>query len=847
MRARSLMSLARALAVSLLAALFSVQPVAAQDAEPRLATLAPATTPSPRDAVAEFRRALAVIDRHFGNADKAETRWAALRVAAATMDFGATINGKTPGVAIRRVLLLHEILARSALPPLEQIPGAEEVAAAGIADWTIPGTRLQITRIEEGVRQGEFVFSAATVSRLGTDYRRIRTLPYLRGERGFYEDFIGDENNQVVREREIASLFGELDLSSPRAIFESFLINMNRSFSIIQEARTALAADPPSMDAAEARQAEARARSFLLRAASVLDLSRVPKAEREQRAIETALMLKEILDRLPSFPFVEAVPDEAMVAAARGVDIDAADGATIPFTWRIPRTSLVVAAVTEGPHIGDFKITPETVASIPGLYEKLRHLPYRAEPQGFLTSFEYSSPQPSPGFYEYYIASPGYLLPEATAFGQFILALPDGFKKLYFEQTLWQWIALVLVWLLAVALTYLVFRIIHRMVRRLKLPWGSWLSVTTPLIASGILNAALEITDNTLNVTGNVLTVVRTAGSGVLIGLIVWAVWRVFAAIAETIIAATRVTTEGIDASLVRIAAGVLAFVAALVVAVQRLDDIGVDVVPLLAGLGVGGLATALAIRPTLENLIGGLLLYIDKPVRVGDYCSFGGFNGTIEAIGIRSTHVRGLDRTVIAVPNSKLVDMEITNYARCDRMLIRSLIGVRYETAPDQLRYLLASMREMFHAHPMIDRETVRVRMAGFGASSQDIDIRVFVKTREWNEFYAVREDVFLRISDLVAAAGTGFAFPSQTLYLTRDQGIDTGQGATAVAEVEKWRQSGDLPFPRLRGGRMNQLEGTLDYPPHGSSEADRFGVGQHIAKESLSDEGDATVKPKR
>ena len=118
------------------------------------------------------------------------------------------------------------------------------------------------------------------------------------------------------------------------------------------------------------------------------------------------------------------------------------------------------------------------------------------------------------------------------------------------------------------------------------------------------------------------------------------------------------------------------------------------------------------------------------------------------------------------------------------------------------------------------IDRDTVRVRFAGYGASSLEIDVRIYALTREWNEFYAIREDVFLRIIDIIEAAGAAIAIPSQTLYLGRDGGLDETRIESAVQEVEAWRAAGDLPFPRLHPKRMDELEGTLDYPPRGSTD---------------------------
>jgi len=163
---------------------------------------------------------------------------------------------------------------------------------------------------------------------------------------------------------------------------------------------------------------------------------------------------------------------------------------------------------------------------------------------------------------------------------------------------------------------------------------------------------------------------------------------------------------------------------------------------------------------------------------------------------------------------------MQVINWAKCDRMLISTTIGLRYETDSDQLRYVMVKFREMLHAHPKIDPETVRVRFASYGASSLDVGVRVYALTREWNEFHAIREDIFLRIKDIVENSGSGFAFPSQTLYMGRDDGLDNERTEASVKQVQTWRKAGKLPFPRLAPDRIDQLKGTLDYPPRGSVE---------------------------
>jgi MscS family membrane protein len=239
-----------------------------------------------------------------------------------------------------------------------------------------------------------------------------------------------------------------------------------------------------------------------------------------------------------------------------------------------------------------------------------------------------------------------------------------------------------------------------------------------------------------------------------------------------------------------------------------------------VAGLGVGGIAVALAAQKTVENLFGGLTLIADQPVKVGDFCRFGEQVGTVERIGLRSTRVRTLDRTVVSIPNAEFANLKLENFADRDRIWLKVNLGLRYETTPDQLRHVLVHLRELLHAHPRIDPDPARVRFVGFGANSLDLEVYAYVRTRDYDEFLAVREDLYLRMMDVVAASGTAFAFPSQTVY-RGDQGLDAERAGRAEAEIQRWREEGTLPLPEFPADRVAGLRDSLDYPPKGSAQA--------------------------
>jgi len=245
----------------------------------------------------------------------------------------------------------------------------------------------------------------------------------------------------------------------------------------------------------------------------------------------------------------------------------------------------------------------------------------------------------------------------------------------------------------------------------------------------------------------------------------------------------------------------------------------GINLTAVVAGLGIGGIAVAFAAQKTIENFLGGVFLVWDKPIRLGDFCKAGELQGTVEHIGLRSTQIRTLNRTVAFIPNGQLASISVENFALRDRFLFRHTLNLRYETTVDQLRYLLVQLRELLYRHPLVDSSTARVRFIGFGQSSLDVEIFAYVIETAPEPFLSVQEDLLLRIMGLVESAGSGFAFPSQTLYMSKGKGLDEKRSREAAGTVQHWREQGELPFPDHAPKKVSQLDGMLDYPPKGSA----------------------------
>ena len=249
------------------------------------------------------------------------------------------------------------------------------------------------------------------------------------------------------------------------------------------------------------------------------------------------------------------------------------------------------------------------------------------------------------------------------------------------------------------------------------------------------------------------------------------------------------------------------------------LHSFGINVITVLAGLGIGGIAVALAMQRTLGDFIGGITLYADQPVLVGEFCRFGGTVGTVEDVGLRSTRVRTLDRTIVTVPNAEFSNLQIENFTRRERIWYHPTIRLCYETTPDQIRYILVEVHRMLYAHPKVDSTSARIRFAGFGSSSLDLEVFSYVNVTDYGEYLEIAEDLNLRIMDIVAAAGSSLALPSQTTYLEKGGGLDSDRAQVAEAQVKEWRERHELWLPRFPQEKIIEIDNTLEYPAGGSN----------------------------
>ena len=387
---------------------------------------------------------------------------------------------------------------------------------------------------------------------------------------------------------------------------------------------------------------------------------------------------------------------------------------------------------------------------------------------------------------------------------------------------LWQWLALLIAVPIAAGLGWLA-------VQFLRLPWflwaryrkrevaAAWSSFVRPLwlvlgvLAHGLLVSYLRIPVLQRHRYQQVAGVVAVIGFN-------WLLWRILREVLRSVrqraVLSGRMGTESLmilGERMLKVAIVVLAIFTVM-------GTLGFNLSAPLAGLGIGGIAIAFAAQKTLENLFGGVSILGDEVIRIGDTCRFGDRVGTVSDISLRSTRIRTPERTELSIPNGSLATMNVENLSRRDKMLFNTKLGLRYETSPDQMRFVLVQVRRLLYEHPKIETEGARSRFVSFDASALTIEIFCYVLTQDDKEFLAIREDILLRIMDIVDAAGSGFAFPSQTVYLGRDGGIDKQKAEQAAQEVQKWRDEHQLPFPDFAPADISEISNSLPYPQPGS-----------------------------
>ena len=252
---------------------------------------------------------------------------------------------------------------------------------------------------------------------------------------------------------------------------------------------------------------------------------------------------------------------------------------------------------------------------------------------------------------------------------------------------------------------------------------------------------------------------------------VTWVAFRLLDVLSRAADRAATKTETRLDDQLVPLLRKTLKVFLAVIVAVVVVDKMGYSVASLIASLGIGGLALALAAKDTVANFFGSVVVFTDQPFHVGDWVEFGGVEGIVEEVGMRTTRIRRFDKSLATVPNQTFTNTTIVNHSKRPMRRLRLVVGLSYETSPAQMQAFLESVRALLADTPALDPESNLVYFNEFADSSLNVFVQGFTLSTAFTDFMETQEEVLLRIMKLVEAQGLDIAFPTRTIYFRDEQ----------------------------------------------------------------------------
>jgi MscS family membrane protein len=283
------------------------------------------------------------------------------------------------------------------------------------------------------------------------------------------------------------------------------------------------------------------------------------------------------------------------------------------------------------------------------------------------------------------------------------------------------------------------------------------------LAMSGIVALGLPVLGLPAGLAAILGLAVRTAAASA----VVWVAYRVVDLLAAYMAEKAAKTTTRLDDQLVPLVRRALKVAIVAIGAVFVLQNLNIDVASLLAGLGLGGLAFALAAKDTVSHLFGSITIFLDKPFQIGDWVQTCGVEGIVEEVGFRSTRIRTFYNSLVTVPNGKLTDAIVDNYGMRRYRRCFTTLSLTYSTTPEQLEAFCNGVRAIIAAHPKTRKDYYEIHFSGYGEASLNVMLYFFFEVANWTEELRARHEIFLDVLRLSKELRVDFAFPTQTLHI--------------------------------------------------------------------------------
>lgn len=518
-----------------------------------------------------------------------------------------------------------------------------------------------------------------------------------------------------------------LDCSSPRATMKSYIESVNAISEYLQGEHW----NDPSEETVDRISTQTMA---LMR---LIDTSDFPPAVRHKMSVEAVLHLAEVIRRID--------PNILLSAPQGGSD------QPLPDYWTVPNTEIGIIRIEDGERAGDYVFSPETAERAVEYYERIKDHPVYGESDSWLSKREYLTPA-------------GWVLSS-----RFIETFPDWLKHPYLGQGLWKLIVLAAFIMLWAVLVFFTIRIlggapedsdISRHLRNLGLPivmlFISWNvhQILFQLTFAGMFATGLAFTSAVLLYVGLALLSIPLAMLFV-----------------ELVIRSPHISSDCLNAHLLRLGGRTAGLGIAITFLFLLSEQIGFPLYGLVAGVGVGGLAVALAARQSLENYLAGINLLSDQPVSIGDWCRYqesGSVTfGEVLSVGMRSTRIRNFDNTVTSIPNGKFANMMITNLsARNGMYVFRKNLRLRMDTSESRIDEVLEAIRTYLGGHDCVTDSSGHAHLEDIGPDAINIRVRCQIDAsdacNQWVRFLDLQEEILGRLIALVQDRGVEFAYPT-------------------------------------------------------------------------------------
>lgn len=510
------------------------------------------------------------------------------------------------------------------------------------------------------------------------------------------------------------------DTSSPRSTLYSFIQTANQAYEF-------------GLTEGRGGASMAQRKAVIQKVGDHLDIHEIPLHIRIQETANAAASLKEILDR------VEIPAPE---------DIPGGDSKDLPARWKIPHTDISLVRMTEGPNAGEYLFSAKSVELATDFYNQIKGYPYRTD-----------GPPVSKNLYNWYTTEPGNI-----HLARFVTRLPAWFRTRWGAQTVWQWAGLILTLIIGLSLMVLGYRV------------GNWragtfkgantlrylITVIFPLIVVLIPMQMMHIVRNVLMLSGTALHVINFLLGLLLLFSVMGVVWAVGNRITAILVATPRWRPKGADPQLLRLICRLISIFAVVVIFLEGGKRLGIPLSTLLAGAGIGGFAIAMAAQDSLKNILGSMMITLDKPFLVGERIIAKGMDGTVTEIGLRSTKLKLVTGHAASIPNEEMAKTPIENVGKREHIRRCSTIRIPLNTSREKVERAVQIIEELLQNHEGMQNKTPpRVYLTEFEEDCFKIQMWYWYAPAQYWDFLRFGQELNLQILKAFEKEGIALRLP--------------------------------------------------------------------------------------